>query len=187
MIKQRLSQLYYGIRKVIYGFGYKEFGSRSVIKKPMRILGKSNISIGNSVFVLDGLRMEAVMHWAGKKYNPLICIKDNVAIGQYCHLTCANRLEIGKGTSILPNVLITDIEHEYVPGKSSCETDITVGSVVIGEYVTIGMGARIMGHKNITIGNNCVIGANAVVTKSIPDNSVVVGIPAKIIKRVDCS
>jgi serine O-acetyltransferase len=52
----------------------------------------------------------------------------------------------------------------------------------IGDNVTIGSGAKVLGR--ITIGNNVTIGANAVVTKSLPDNVVAVGIPARIIRTV---
>lgn len=53
----------------------------------------------------------------------------------------------------------------------------------IGDNVDIGTGAKILG--NITIGNNVHIGANAVVISSVPDNSIAVGIPARIIHRKD--
>lgn len=56
------------------------------------------------------------------------------------------------------------------------------GAPTIGDYVTVGANAVIIG--DITIGNNVIIGAGAVVTKSIPDNSVVVGNPARIIKSI---
>ena len=92
---------------------------------------------------------------------------------------------IGEGTSILPQVLITDIEHLYVPGKSLDQTGLEVGSVTIGKNVTIGMGARILGHRNISIGDNAVIGANAVICQDVPSNMMVAGIPAKAIKRYD--
>lgn len=52
----------------------------------------------------------------------------------------------------------------------------------IGDDVVIGAGAKLIG--NITIGNNVIIGANAVVTKDVPDNCTVAGVPARIIKRV---
>ena len=51
----------------------------------------------------------------------------------------------------------------------------------IGNFVYIAAGSRIIG--DVTIGNNVVIGVNSVVTKDVPDNCVVAGIPAKIIKR----
>lgn len=57
------------------------------------------------------------------------------------------------------------------------------GVPTIGNNVYISAGARILG--NITIGNNVIIGANSVVIKSVPDNSVVAGVPAKVIKKVE--
>lgn len=54
------------------------------------------------------------------------------------------------------------------------------GHPVVGRNVVIGAGAKILGY--VSIGDNCVIGANAVVTKSIPENSVAVGIPARVIR-----
>lgn len=59
------------------------------------------------------------------------------------------------------------------------------GTPVIGDNVYIGPGVKIFGP--ITIGNNVTIGANAVVNKSFPDNCVVAGVPAKIIKHKDVS
>lgn len=53
----------------------------------------------------------------------------------------------------------------------------------IGNNVYISAGARVVG--DIKIGNNVIIGANAVVNKDVPDNSIVAGVPAKVIKKVD--
>ena len=55
----------------------------------------------------------------------------------------------------------------------------------IGNDVYISAGARIIG--NIHVGNNVIIGANAVVNKDVPDNCIVAGVPAKLIRSVDCS
>ena len=78
------------------------------------------------------------------------------------------RAVIGKNCSIAPNVTIGGRSREYdVP--------------VIGDNVYIAGGAKVLGP--ITIGDDCVIGANAVVIKSMPANTMAVGIPAKIIKE----
>jgi len=83
-----------------------------------------------------------------------IVINSKCEIGDYC--TIHQGVTIGRGGRG---------ENEGVPK--------------IGSYVYIGAGAVILGK--IVVGNNSVIGANAVVTKDVPDNAVVVGIPAKII------
>ena len=60
---------------------------------------------------------------------------------------------------------------------------VICGNIKVGNNVVIGMGAMIM--PGVTIGNNVIIGARSVVTKDIPDNSVVAGMPAKIINTFD--
>lgn len=166
----------------VIGIGFKHFGKLSYIKRPIRIIGRRYISFGEKVYVCDGLRMEAISAWLEEKYNPMINIGDEVNIGQYCHITCANKVSIGNGVSILPNVLITDIEHEHVSNVSLRFTGLNVGSVEIGDYSVIGMGARILGQGHLKIGRNVIVGANSLVTSDIPDNVLVAGIPAKIIK-----
>lgn len=61
--------------------------------------------------------------------------------------------------------------------------NIGMGGSVIGDNVYIGPGAKII--KPIHVGNNVMIGANAVVNSDVPDNCVVAGVPAKIIKHLD--
>jgi serine O-acetyltransferase len=75
---------------------------------------------------------------------------------------------IGKNCNISQGVTI---------GKAN--TGPKAGVPVIGDYVYIGPGAKIFG--NIRIGNNVAIGANSVVTNDVPDNGVVVGVPARVV------
>lgn len=99
-----------------------------------------------------------------------------------------NKAEIGEGLFI-PHAFGIIIHYEVKIGKNcNLGQDVTIGiggrgekrgSPKIGDRVFIGPGARIFGA--ITIGNDVAIGANAVVTKDLPDNAVAVGIPAKII------
>ncbi|MDR3390214.1 MAG: hypothetical protein P4L77_00625 [Sulfuriferula sp.] len=70
-------------------------------------------------------------------------------------------------------------------------SQVTIGgpSVVIGDYVEIGAGAKIISMKNrpVEIGKHSIIGAGAVVVQSIPPYSVVVGVPGKVVKQIDLS
>lgn len=78
-----------------------------------------------------------------------------------------NRVKIGDNCQIDQNVTIGGTSKKY-------------GVPIIGDNVFIGAGAKVLGP--ISIGNNVVIGANSVVVKDIPNESLVVGIPGKIIK-----
>lgn len=179
-----LKYVYNKLYRMVCGRKFAYFGGRTRIKSPIRIVGEKYISLGDGVSIMNGLRLEAINEWGAKKYNPSIIIKNNVVVGQNCHVTCGNIVTIGEGCSILPDVLITDIEHKHEVGKSLVNTDLIVGGVEIGNYVTIGMGARIIGSKPIKIGDNAVIGANAVVKTDVPERAVAVGIPARIVKYI---
>lgn len=80
---------------------------------------------------------------------------------------------------------ITDCDHEY---RNIDVPVIDQGIVQRGQKVSIGEGSYIGINAvivgNVKIGNHCVVGANSVVTKDVPDYCVVVGCPAKIIKKM---
>lgn len=84
-----------------------------------------------------------------------------------------------------PNVYISDRSHQYRDVRIPIMDQgyYTNGTLEIGDGTWIGIHACLIG--NISVGRGCVIGANAVVTKDIPDYSVVVGNPGKIVKKYD--
>ena len=86
--------------------------------------------------------------------------------------TVIGATKIGHNATILQGVTLgaKEIDISYLPAKRP----------TIGDNVTIGAGAKVLG--GIFIGNHVTIGANAVVTKSLPDNVVAAGVPAKIIR-----
>lgn len=167
---------------LVYGFGYRRFSKRSVIYKPMYIRGKKYIEIGEGVTVFPNARIEAIDYDSATNtsFNPLIKIGNNVSIGQELHLTCASNIEIGDGTVVTARATITDINHNTDDvSRPVLSQGIDVLSTSIGKNCFIGINAVIM--AGVRIGDSCVVGAGAVVTKDVPDNSIVAGIPAKII------
>ena len=126
------------------------------------------------------------MHYqlGGGKFSPKLQIGDYCAFGQQLHMTCANEIVIGNYVTISARVLITDINHSYqeIDVPSLCQK-LETKPVAIGDNSWIGMNAVIV--PGVKIGKNVVVGASAVVTKDVPDDCVVVGNPAKIIKRYD--
>lgn len=139
--------------------------------------------LGKDVFIGDHGRLEGVCQYAAQRFNPIIRIGDNVSIEQNLHLTCANEIIIGRNTAIASNVSITDINHQYEdvqlpPEKQPIETL----RVSIGEDCKIYNNAVLL--PGTELGKHTIVGANAVVLgKKYPDYCVIVGTPAKVIKR----
>lgn len=102
-----------------------------------------------------------------------------------CHVHY--KTEIGEGTTLAYGGIGVVIHKDAVIGKNCViESNVTIGGrnniekvPVIGDYVFIGTGARILG--NVCVGNHCIIGANSVVIKDIPNYCSVAGVPAKIL------
>ncbi len=168
------------------------FGRNIVLRHPRKI------HLGNNVIIEDNCVLDA----KGKN-NKGIFIGNNVMIGRNCGLSCKNgNLNIGDNTVININTFIqsgkkVDIGKNviisafcYIIGAGDhimTRTDIpiiaqgqTVKGIIIEDNVVIGAGANI--KDGITIGRDAFIGAGAVVTKSIPEFSIAVGIPARVIK-----
>jgi acetyltransferase-like isoleucine patch superfamily enzyme len=87
---------------------------------------------------------------------------------------------IGAKALIAEYVTIRDQDHEFEGDGATAESGLRVAPVRIGDNVWIGAKATIT--RGVTIGDNAVVGANAVVTRDVPENAVVVGAPAKVIR-----
>lgn len=174
---------YYLIKsQLVYKFLFRELGKGTYIGKPLKISNHKNISIKHNVSIWPNARVEAITKYNDKEFSPLIFIDEWVSIQQNLHLTCANRVVIGKNTAIAANVTITDIHHPYEDINLPIEKqDIIYKEVIIESDCKIYNNVVIL--PGVHIGKHCTIGANSVVTRDIPDYSVAVGNPSKIVKR----
>lgn len=120
-------------------------------------------------------------------YNGDICIfkNGNLEIGSGfmnagSQIRCKKRIKIGDNVAISRNVIIWDTDaHDIYYDNKKNERD---KEVIIGNNVLIGNGSIIL--KGTKIGNNVVIGAGSVVKGEVPDNSLVCGNPARVIKKI---
>ena len=111
----------------------------------------------------------------------ILDIGENVSIGDYSRVVSKDRIKIGSNVMLARFVSILDHDHDYTVINKEIKFDgYTTNSIEIGDNVWIGDKVTIL--KGIKIGSNVIIAANSVVTKSIPDNCIVAGIPA-VIKR----
>lgn len=88
---------------------------------------------------------------------------------------------IGDNVFLAPGVLISTATHPLDPAIRASGLEYAY-AITIGNDVWIGMGAKIL--PGVTVGNNAVIGAGAVVTKDVPANTVVAGVPAVVIREL---
>lgn len=160
---------------------------KGYIYHPHQLLGTKFISIGNHTLIGNGIILTAWDSYSGDTFTPVINIGDYCMIGEHTHISAINSITIGNGVLIGRYVYISDNSH----GKGDFSEAKTMpikrplyskGAVRIGDNVWIGERACIL--PGVTIGEGSIIGANAVVTHSVPPFCVAGGVPAKIIKRI---
>lgn len=106
---------------------------------------------------------------------------DRVGIGNRCQIVCHEAIYIGEGTVLAPGVMIYDHNHVFDYENGVRQREFTSTPINIGKHCWLGAGVIVL--KGVTIGDHCVVGAGSVVTKDIPSYSIVVGNPAKVIKK----
>lgn len=164
-------------------FTYRKVGIKVAIIKPVRVIGKYNIELGDRVMIREGAYLCANCK---KASHPTLVISNGANIGHYAHIVANHEVVINTNVLIADKVFISDCSHNYenieMPIIFQGVKDIK--AVHIGEGSWIGDNVSIIGAD---IGEHSVIGANSVVTKDVPAYSVAVGCPAKVIKYYDFS
>ena len=151
------------------------------------VISPDNISIGDTFYAEDNLRLQAWKSYGNQHFSPEIIIGSDVSMMENCQISCCNKIKIGNGCLFGANVFITDNFHgnnsfeqvEIPPVKRPLEVK---GEVSIGNNVWIGRNVCVM--PGVKIGDGAVIGANAVVTHDIPAYCVAGGVPAEVIKEI---
>lgn len=115
--------------------------------------------------------------------NAKLSFGNNVSIGRYTSIGCANHIIIEDDVTLAPYVHLTDRNHCYADVKIPIwrQPVECPGPIVIGEQSWLGYGVQVM--PGVTIGRHCVIAAGSIVTREIPEFCVAAGIPAKVIKQ----
>lgn len=154
-------------------------GGSNYIGMNIKFVNRGKISLYGNVIMRPSSHYYANTSWSQ------IEIHEGTEIGNHSTISSYNKIIIGKNVLTGPYVFISDHNHEYAdPDIPICMQGVRCkdsDKIVIGEGTWIGTNAVIVG--NIRIGKHCVIGANSVVTKDIPDYCVAAGIPARIIRK----
>ena len=158
-----------------------------IIRFPIDIRNKKNIDLGKNLTTGIGCRIEGFP--ISDACEVVLKFGENVQMNDYVHITAAKSVEIGDNVLMASKIYISDCSHGSYLGDSNDSSPLTSpidrplsvkpvkieNNVWLGEYVSVLPG--------VTIGQGTIVGANSVVSKSLPPNVIAVGAPAKPIKK----
>lgn len=161
-------------------------GQPILIKKGYTIVGPDYMKLGDSCYWGPNSMVECISKWNDQIFTPNLYIGNKFHMQSNCHIGCINSIEIGDNVLLGSKVYITDHFHGEITKEALAippiERPLCSKPVKIGNNVWIGDNVCIM--PGVTLGDNVIVGANAVVTHSFPQNSVIAGVPAKVIKKL---
>ena len=163
------------------------FGKARLIRFPIDIRNKKNIDFGKNLTTGIGCRIECFP--IDDTGEMVLKFGENVQMNDYVHITAAKSVEIGDNVLMASKIYISDCSHGSYLGDSNDSNPFTSpiarplsvkpvkieNNVWLGEFVSVLPG--------VTIGQGTIVGANSVVSKSLPPNVIAVGAPAKPIKK----
>ncbi|WP_372789303.1 acyltransferase [Paraconexibacter sp.] len=161
---------------------FHAFGADSVVHKPIAIYGPWQMALGERVLILHGawLSVEKV---AWERPAPVVRIGNRVGIRPYCTISAAESITIEDDVILSAYSTVIDCDHTIVPGVPNVlQTPLETTPVHIGAGTWIGERCSIL--RGARIGKGCIIGAGSVVRGQIPDHSVAVGVPARVVKQL---
>jgi len=168
--------------QILYKTGLKHLGKSVIILSPLKVNKKRNIEIGD--YTTIGYKA-----WLGATPSTgcntcELIIGANCSIGNFNHIYATQRVMIGDSVLTADKVYISDNIHGYedITQPVIKQKIVQKKTVVIGDGSWIGENVCVIGAS---IGKHCVIGANSVVTRNIPDYCIAVGSPAKVVKYYD--
>ena len=134
---------------------------------------KGEIRFGRFVWVGDGTKIRC--------HEGVVEIGDKTVFGQECTISAYQRVRIGEQCVIADRAMFIDFDH----GVTEVERPIRVQGIykrdtIVGSNVWVGYGACVL--RGVRVGDNSIIGTNAVVTKDVPANAVVGGVPARVLR-----
>ena len=149
----------------------------------------NNVKLGENVKIFDFVNLYGCSIDDNTKIGTFVEIQKNAFIGKNCKIS--SHTFICEGVHIEDNVFVghnVTFINDKVPratnidGSLQTDADWKVAETFVKKGASIGSSATIM--CGVTIGENSMVGAGAVVTKDVPPNSVAAGVPAKVIKKL---
>jgi acetyltransferase-like isoleucine patch superfamily enzyme len=142
----------------------------------IEIARKARVDFGRFVWIGHGTKIRC--------HEGVVEIGAKTVIGQECTISAYRRVRIGEQCVIADRAMFIDFDHGVVEAERPIRLQgIYTREVEVGSNVWIGYGACIL--RGVSVGDNSIVGTNSVVTKDVPANAVVAGVPARIVRMRD--
>jgi carbonic anhydrase/acetyltransferase-like protein (isoleucine patch superfamily) len=142
----------------------------------LQIARRGRVDFGRFVWLGHGTKIRC--------HEGVVEIGAKTVLGQECTISAYERVRIGEQCVIADRAMFIDFDHGVVEVERPIRTQgIYTRAVEVGSNVWIGYGACIL--RGVRVGDNAIVGTNCVVTKDVPANAVVAGVPARIVRMRD--
>ncbi len=160
---------------------FAAFGRHTVIQPPARIVGEQMISIGSGTFIGSNSWLQVL---DGDERRVRLRIGDDTSISGQCVLSAVSRLTIGRSVLMARNVYVSDHSHAFDDRLLAVlhQGLDKVAPVEIGDGAWLGQNTVVT--PGVRVGRGAVVGANSVVTQDVPDRTVAVGAPARVVREL---
>jgi acetyltransferase-like isoleucine patch superfamily enzyme len=139
----------------------------------LQIARSGRVEFGRFVWIGDGTKIRC--------HEGVVEIGAKSVMGQECTISAYSRVRIGEQCVIADRAMFIDFDHGVVEVERPIRKQgIYTRDIEVGSNVWIGYGACVL--RGVSVGDNSIIGTNSVVTKDVPANAVVAGIPARVIR-----
>lgn len=161
------------------------FSEARIIRFPIDIRGKKFVRISKGFTTGVGCRIEAYP----QNNQPTMFFGENFQMNDYVHITAMEKVKIGNNVLFASKIYVSDCSHgSYAGDQNDSSPDsiphnrkLFAKPVIIEDNVWLGEFVSVL--PGVTIGRGTIVGANSVVSKSLPANVIAVGTPAKPIKK----
>jgi acetyltransferase-like isoleucine patch superfamily enzyme len=162
---------------------FHHFGDGAILHRPTWVYGPQQIALGAHSLVLQGTWL-SVESQAWDKPAPVLSIGKRVGIRPYCMISAAEQIVIEDDVIIAAFSSVIDSDHTYALGRPNVmHNPLETAPIRIGRGTWIA--ERVAVLRGADIGRCCIIGANSVVKGTIPDYSIAVGSPARVVGQVE--
>jgi acetyltransferase-like isoleucine patch superfamily enzyme len=164
---------------------FASFGHRSAIVPPAVVASPHRIHVGDNVLIHDRAWLSVVESYRGQTFEPTLRIGDRTVLGRDTYISCIGSIEIEHDVLAGDRVLIADSYHDYHDPHTAIAYQPMAEPQPVRICTGVLLNVNVSVLPGVTIGARSYIGAGAVVTRDVPPNSVVVGNPARIVRRWD--